>query len=188
MHKFDIKHLEKLDNPQRRRDMPPRETLEKFGLGDEGVFLDIGCGIGYFTIPAAEMLKKGKAIGIDIMEEMLKHARERAEDIKNIEFRQSREYAFPIKDRSVDYSMLCNVLHEVEDKVKYLVEIRRVLREDGRLYLIEWDKDDAEEGYGPPAGHRLSKDEVKELCTMAGLRVEKEIPISKYHFGMTIRI
>jgi ubiquinone/menaquinone biosynthesis C-methylase UbiE len=188
VHKFDIKHIEKLDNPQRRKDIPPRETLEKFGLGDEGIFLDIGCGIGYFTIPAAEMLKRGKAIGIDIMEEMLRHAEERAGNIKNIEFRQSKEYSFPAEDKSMDYIMLSNVLHEIEDKVKYLVEIKRVLKESGRLYLIEWDKDSRETGYGPPADHRLSKEEIKELCTIAGLSVEKEVPISKNHFGMVIKI
>lgn len=70
MHKFDIKNMNKLDSLERRQDMPPYETLEKFGLSNHGIFLDIGCGIGYFTIPAAEILKHGKAIGIDIMDEI----------------------------------------------------------------------------------------------------------------------
>ena len=47
--------------------MPPEETLKKFHIGDKGTLLDIGCGIGYFSIPAANILKQGKVIGLDIM-------------------------------------------------------------------------------------------------------------------------
>lgn len=50
MHKFDIKNLEKLDNPKRRQSMPPEEILKKFGIGEKGILLDVGCGIGYFSI------------------------------------------------------------------------------------------------------------------------------------------
>ena len=41
MHKFNIKNLEKLDNPQRRQSMPPKETLVKFNIHDKGTLLDI---------------------------------------------------------------------------------------------------------------------------------------------------
>lgn len=188
MHKFDIKDLDKLDSLERRQDMPPYETLEKFGLSDQGVFLDIGCGIGYFTIPAAEILKHGKVIGIDIMEEMLQYVRERAGSLTNIEFKKSDEYSFPIEDSSVDYAMLSNVLHEVEDKVKYLKEIKRVLRNNSSLYLIEWDKESKIGNYGPPLEHRLSRANVKDLCIKLNLRVEKELSISENHFGMIIKM
>ena len=53
MHKFNIKNLEKLDNPKRRQLIPPEETLKKFNISDKGTLLDIGFGIGYFAIPAA---------------------------------------------------------------------------------------------------------------------------------------
>lgn len=86
MHKFNIKSLEKLDNQERRKMMPPKETLMKFNIQDDGTFLDVGCGIGYFTIPAAELLKNNKAIGIDIRQEMLEAAEKRKGELSNIEF------------------------------------------------------------------------------------------------------
>ena len=70
MHKFNIKNLEKLDNPKRRKSIPPEETLRKFQIKNKGTLLDIGCGIGYFTIPAANILNQGKVIGLDIMQEI----------------------------------------------------------------------------------------------------------------------
>ncbi|WP_241428235.1 bifunctional 2-polyprenyl-6-hydroxyphenol methylase/3-demethylubiquinol 3-O-methyltransferase UbiG [Clostridium sp. DJ247] len=97
MHKFDIRNLEKLDNPKRRQSMPPEETLKKFKIGYKGTLLDIGCGIGYFTIPAAKIITNGNVIGVDIMTEILDIARQKAGDISNIEFKNSEEYSFPEK-------------------------------------------------------------------------------------------
>jgi ubiquinone/menaquinone biosynthesis C-methylase UbiE len=182
MHKFDIKNLEKLDNPTRRKYMPPFKTLERFGLKDSGIFLDIGCGIGYFTIPAAKILKNGKAIGIDILEEMLTHARERAKGIENIEFRKCSEYEFPIENNSVDYAMLSNVLHEIEDKIKYLQEVKRVLKDGGELFIIEWEK--KETNYGPPAEHRISISDVESMCNEVGLIAVEKLVISEHHYGI----
>lgn len=187
-HKFDTKNIEKLDNPERRREMPPRETLEKFGLENVGgaTFLDIGCGIGYFTIGAAEILEGGRVIGIDILDELLEHAWERADIMENIEFRKSDEYEFPVEDESIDYALMANVLHEVEDKVKYLLEVKRVLKVKGELYVIEWDKKEMEQG--PPVEHRLSRDEVKLLCEKAGFNEFIEVEVSKKHYGLKVKL
>ncbi|TDT57288.1 class I SAM-dependent methyltransferase [Fonticella tunisiensis] len=187
MHKFDSINLDKLDNPERRRDMPPYETLERFGLKNIGgaVFLDIGCGIGYFTIPAAKILKGGTAIGIDVVDEMLEHAWERAYEIENVDFRKSKEYSFPVEDNSIDFALMSNVLHEVEDKVKYLLEVKRVLKAEGELYIIEWEKKETKGG--PPFEHRLSKDELKEYCRKAGFSRLEEVEISDKHYGIKAR-
>lgn len=66
--------------------MPPVETLEKFQFDNKGTLLDIGCGIGYFSIPAANILSKGNVIGLDIMSEMIAIAKEKAKNISNIDF------------------------------------------------------------------------------------------------------
>ena len=125
MHKFNIKNLEKLDNPKRRQSLPPEETLKKFDIDDKGTLLDIGCGIGYFTIPAAYILKQGKVIGLDIMSEMIDYAKDKATNIPNLEFSKSEEYSFPIQNASIDYVFISNVIHEIENKAKYFDEIRR---------------------------------------------------------------
>ena len=161
MHKFDIKHLEKLDNPERRESMPPKETLKKFGIEVNGTLLDVGCGIGYFTIAAASILKNGKVIGIDIMDEVLGVAKDRSNGINNIEYRKCEEYSFPVEDKSVEYVFISNVLHEVVDKMKYLSEIKRVLKAGGYLCIIDWDKKPME--MGPPVEERVSIEEIKSL-------------------------
>lgn len=184
MHKFDPKNAEKLDNPTRRKYMPPYKTLEKFGLKSKGggVFLDIGCGIGYFTIPAAKILTNGKVIGIDILDEMLELAKERSIGIENIEYIKCGEYDFPIDNSFADYVMLSNVLHEIEDKSRYINEIKRVLKEYGRVFIIEWKMIDT--NYGPPTKHRISQEEVIKWFENAGLKFVSEIEVSEHHYGL----
>lgn len=184
MHKFNIKNIQKLDNPERRRIMPPEETLLKFKIKDDGMLLDVGCGIGYFTIPAARLLKNNKVIGIDIMPEVIEIAREKAQGINNIEFKTSEEYSFLVESNSIKYVLISNVIHEVEDKVKYFAEVKRVLKEDGYFLIIDWDKREME--MGPPLHERVSKDEMIELCSRAGFRELGSIDASPNHYGLKL--
>lgn len=186
MHKFDIKNLEKLDSPKRRQIMPPEETLKKFKIGDRGTLLDIGCGIGYFTIPAAKIITNGNVIGVDIMTEILDIAREKAGDIPNIEFRKSEEYCFPVEDNSIDYVFICNVVHEIEDKVKLFTEIKRVLKDECYINIIDWDK--REMKIGPPVNERMSKEELTSLAESLGFTFLEEVNINVEHYGLIFKL
>ncbi|MBZ9686590.1 class I SAM-dependent methyltransferase [Clostridium estertheticum] len=184
MHKFNIKNIEKLDNPERRRTMPPEETLLKFKVADDGTLLDVGCGIGYFTVPASNLLKNNKVIGIDIVPEILDFAKEKAEGINNIEFKNSEEYTFPVQSDSVKYVLICNVIHEVEDVARYFDEVKRVLKDDGYFLIIDWVKTKME--VGPPIQDRISVDEMVQLCNSAGFKAIETIDVSPTQYGLRL--
>lgn len=186
MHKFNIKSLDKLDNPKRRQLMPPDETLKKFQIGDKGTLLDIGCGIGYFSIPAANILKQGKVIGLDIMPEMIEFSKEKAKNISNIEFLRSEECSFPIQDASIDYVFISNVIHEIEDKPKYFKEIKRVLKTNGLLCIIDWEKKEAE--MGPSINERISKEEMIKTCASANFTHLEDVFINVDHYGLKFKL
>ena len=186
MHKFNIKNLEKLDNPKRRQTMPPEETLRKFNISDKGTLLDIGCGIGYFTIPATNILKQGKVIGLDIMSEMIDYAKDKATNIPNIEFRKSEEYSFPVDDASVDYVFISNVIHEIEDKPRYFKEITRVLKPKGFFCIIDWEKKETE--MGPSINERISKEEMIQTCAKADFTLVEDIDINADHYGLKFQL
>lgn len=182
MHKFNPKSIAKLDNPDRRQNMPPLETLRKFKIGDYGTFLDVGCGTGYFSSTAAEIMKDGNVIGIDILDEMIEVATARSQGFKNLAYRKSEEYSFPISEKSVEYVFVSNVLHEIEDKSRYLGEIKRVLKSKGFLCIIEWDKKPME--MGPPMDERISVEELMELASTEGLIFKEKIVINTSHYGV----
>jgi ubiquinone/menaquinone biosynthesis C-methylase UbiE len=184
MHKFNIKSIEKLDNPERRRTMPPEETLLKFKIEDNGTLLDVGCGTGYFTVPASKLLENNKVIGIDISPEILEVAKEKAQGINNIDFIASGEYTFPVESESIKYVLISNVIHEVLDKARYFKEVKRVLKDDGYFLIIDWEKRKME--MGPPMNERISRDEMIELCRTSGFKAIESISVSSNHYGLRL--
>ena len=56
-HKFDFKDRHKLDNAERRKNLPPHRTLLDLGLKENDIMADLGSGIGYFTFPASGIVR-----------------------------------------------------------------------------------------------------------------------------------
>lgn len=187
MHKFNPNNKKKLDNELRREVFPPKKTLELLGVEKTDTMADIGCGIGYFTIPAAEIIDKNNRIyGLDIEQEMLDEVEVKAAslNIKNVTTVKTDEYDLKLPDNSVSFGLMVNVLHEIEDKEKLLKEIHRITKENGKLAIIEFMKKETK--MGPPLHHRISKDEVINLCQKNGLNVEKEFEWADSFYGVVV--
>jgi hypothetical protein len=56
---------------------------------------------------------------------------------------------------------MCNVLHEIDDKLLFLTLIKDMLVDRGTIAIIEWEK--KRSSYGPPKEHRLDRDNLKKL-------------------------
>ena len=185
-HKFDKNNRHKLDNEKRRQVMPPVKTLEMLGFTGGVDMADIGCGIGYFSIPAAQMAgAASKIYALDITVEMLDEVEKRALEagVSNIRNIMVEEYDLKLEEQSVGFAILSNVLHEIEDKKRYVSEICRILQKGGKLAIIEWEKIDGESG--PPIVHRISFDEVAELLSENGFENIVKLSIGQDYYGVT---
>ncbi len=114
-----------------------------FSLGtiDEGdTVLDIGCGAGVDTLITASMVgPTGRVVGIDLISEMLEHAREnlRKTSLNNVSFQQVSAEDIPFPDASFDVVISNGVFNLIPDKVKALKEVLRVLRPLGRFMIAD---------------------------------------------------
>lgn len=187
---FDPKNKDKLDNPERRKLLPPEEILLKSGLKENDILADIGCGIGYFSIPAAKIVgNNGKVFAIDISTEMLDELKYRLEssNITNIVLLQNKGNTIPLEDNLVDFALISNVLHEVDNKTKFLSEIRRILKDGGKLVLIDWLN--IETGDGPPLHERLSSNQIETLLHKANFVIHsKEIISEKFYYYLAEKV
>ncbi len=183
---FDPKHMHKLDSPERRKILPPEEILHKLNLSEGDIFIDIGCGTGYFSIPASKIVgPKSRVIALDISIEMIKELNDRisAGNIKNITVIQSEKYKLPIPDETGTFALASSVLHEVEDRKGFLLEVYRALCTTGRLGVIEWQKKETPEG--PPIEHKLGPAEVHLAIEEAGFQFETSFPIGDFFIVYT---
>ena len=176
----------KLDNEERRRTLPPAQTLKKLGLAEGMNFLDVGCGIGYFTFPAARIAGgDAKIFAADVSAEMLAILYEKAarEELSNIAVILADEYDMKIEDAAADFALCCNVLHEVKDKERFASEIARILSSGGRLAVIEWKKIRGERG--PAAEERIAPDELEELLQKCGFHHLQQMEINEDLYAVT---
>lgn len=115
------------------------ERLSSLGF-NEGVILDAGCGPGIYAIEMAKSFPKAKVIGIDLGEPLLAIARKIAEKEKvfdRISFEKRDVQDLPFADNSFNAIINNNVLHIVENPVRMLNEIERVLAPNGILELAD---------------------------------------------------
>ncbi len=179
-HKFDVNNAEILDSPERFQFLNPDSTLEKVGLGKEMVLADLGCGTGYFTIPASRRVKKVFAIDtqkgmLDIVSQKIKKQK-----LTNIETILSEEASIPVPDNSVDVLLMVNVFHELEDRGSILKEGKRILSGNGKLVIVDWKK--MEMDFGPPVEERLTEEEVISICKDNGFEVREQSGVGPYNY------
>lgn len=180
MHKFDPQNIERLLGEDRLGGRPPGSLLTDSGLKEGMVFADIGCGPGYFTLPAASVVGPGgKVYAVDLQEEMLAELRKRGLP-PNVVPVKSEENLIPIEDGEVDFTLLAYVLHEARERSLFLTEVRRISGKGGRVLAIDWEK--REEEAGPPVTDRVSMGEALELLTVAGFTVIEKGPLTPSHW------
>jgi SAM-dependent methyltransferase len=102
--------------------------------------LDLGSGAGFDVFLAArEVGDAGRVIGIDMTPEMLDRARRNAAvgGYRNVEFREGRIEALPVKEESIDLVISNCVINLVPDKAAVYREVARVLRPGGRVVVSD---------------------------------------------------
>ena len=127
------------DNPLRRIIQNPEKIVQ--GLVREGdTALDIGCGMGYFSLPLARMVgSSGKVICVDLQEKMLDAVRRKAERaglIKVMRFQQCTPDSLGLTENA-DFALAFWMVHEVSNKKKFFQEVHGSLKAGGKLLIVE---------------------------------------------------
>ena len=106
-------------------------------------FLDLGCGTGWAVCYVEGLLEgQGQFIGIDISQGMIERARENASSLENVHFHIASAEQLPIEDDTIDNIICTNSFHHYLHPEKALTEIFRVLRSNGRVYILDVTSDD----------------------------------------------
>ena len=150
--------------PIRRWFQNPEKILSPY-ITEGMTVLEIGPGMGFFTIPAAHMVgASGKVIAVDVQEKMLNALVKRSAKagvgdrvIARLIDADSIGVSEPI-----DLCLLINVVHEVPDPPGLFSQIKAILKPTGKVLLVE------------PAGWHVSEKQFQDslaLASNAGLTV-----------------
>jgi len=157
-HRFPSGDRDRLTGKERRRMQPAEDIVERMAPDPDEVVADLGCGPGYVTVPLARRVSK--VFGVDMQQDMLDalveyvppELRDRVVPVPG------KLPSIPLEDRSIDRAVAVNVVHEIDDLATLESELRRCLREGGKLSIVDFPK--RETGSGPPVSERLSEDEM----------------------------
>ena len=150
--------------------------------------LDIGCGLGAFSIAIVERYPHVQVTAMDIDRDKLDilasstlrlghpsiHTLEC--DIADI---------WPVDTLSIDGAVLANILHAfTKEKINFiLAELHRVMRPHSVAIVIEWNSDITNMG---PRHHAISEDIMRSLLSKNGFKVKENIPAGSHHYGLLI--
>lgn len=182
--KFDPKKLKKLNNPQRLKDVPVEHILNKLGLEQSHVFVEIGAGTAFFSIAFLQQAKPSILYACDISKTMLSWIEENViPDYPLIHPVQNHEASVPLDDEIANLVFTIHLHHELENPGQILDEAFRILRTGGKVLVVDWKKLDMAEG--PPTHIRCTPEDVKSQMKNSGF---KNIQISnelEKHFFVT---
>jgi ubiquinone/menaquinone biosynthesis C-methylase UbiE len=156
--------------------LDPERVFAALQLQPGMTLLDLGCGAGDYALRAAALVgKTGMVIALDRMLEAIESLRQRAleAEVTNLKTEVGDiTNPLPVADSATDVCLIATVLHMMRMSSNYqsiFKEVRRVLKPEGRLAIIECHK--KETGFGPPLEYRVASEELE--ATLSPLGFEK---------------
>lgn len=175
---------------ERKRWQDPVKISKAMGVERGMTVADLGCGPGYFTLPLASLVGEGGLVyAVDSDRTMLGHLRamiaKQGAHGKRVKVVHADIASTGIPSGSVDMALFANVLHDVQDKGRFLAEVKRICTPGATVVDIDWKKVRME--MGPPFEIRLTEAESRKILNAAGLWVAESIDVGPYHYGLVCK-
>jgi ubiquinone/menaquinone biosynthesis C-methylase UbiE len=188
--KFDPRLKDRLLTEERHALLRPAELLRSLGLKSGATIADIGCGPGFFTIPASEIVgQNGRVLAADIQGEMLSAVKARVTEhgLTNVRIVKTSDSEVPLPHGCADLVLLAFTLDEIGQRARFLHRVGQLLKPDGKVAVLEWEKQEEPEDEGPPVADRISAEEVAKDAEAAGLRVVEQRSLNEHHYLCILR-
>ncbi len=174
------KHFDELE---RRKWQNPEAILASIGLKAGLTFMDIGCGSGFFTLPAARIVgESGKVYSVDKDAESITNLKTLAsqEGLRNLDLTTGKAEEVVKCEACADIIFFGIVLHDFKNPARVLENARKMLKSGGHLVNLDWKKEPTE--FGPPVHIRFSQEEAARLIEAGGFRIQTVKEAGRYHY------
>lgn len=166
----------------------PVKNLRALGLLDNSIVTDLGAGTGYYSIAAGHIAPQGKVYAVEVVKDFLTTIAQKVKEarINNVEIiwgDVEKIGGTKIADGIADAVIASNILFQVQDKIKFIEEVKRILKPNGRVLLVDWQADSA----GIYSKTAIAKDKARQMFAERGFALEREIEAGAHHYGMILR-
>jgi len=148
-----------LASPVRKLTQNPNKILKPY-VNEAMTVADIGCAMGFFSLPLAKMVGvDGKVICVDVQEKMIRSFEKRAQKaglsgrIKTI-ICSDKSLGLEGFKEEIDFVLASAVVHEVPDASKFFSEIYQAMKPAGKFLVLE------------PKGH-VSENDFEKTISIA---------------------
>lgn len=134
-----------LDRTDRDAVQQPEKVLDALHIQLGNTVADIGAGTGYFSLRLAKRVgPQGRILATDIQPQMLAMLKDnmRAAGLGNVELLLCTPTDAKLPEKSLDLALMVDVYHELEYPEETLAQVRRALKPEGRLVLVEYRGED----------------------------------------------
>jgi ubiquinone/menaquinone biosynthesis C-methylase UbiE len=164
----------------------PVKNLRAFGLKEDSVVADLGAGTGYYSIAAGEIASRGKVYAVELQKDFLDTIKGKINDacLNNVEIiwgNVEKEGGTKIGNNVADAVIASNILFQLEDKEKFIEEIKRILKPKGKVLLIDWSESSI-----MAKTLIIPKNKAREMFEKKGFIFEREINAGDHHYGIIL--
>ncbi len=171
---MSVAHADWLTRPERDAEEQPDRVVKALKIPKGGTVVDLGAGVGYFTWRLAKQVgPEGRVLAVDVQQGMIDRLKRNLAEkgIHNVEAILASEEDPRLPPGEVDLVLVVDVYHELQQPEKTIEHVRRSLKPDGRLVLIEYRKEDPTIPIHPL--HKMTVEEVRSELEPMGFRMVK---------------
>lgn len=170
----------------------PNTIIAALPIAIGATVADIGAGTGAFSFPVAEKIgPTGKVYACDVQKDILVRLENDARDrglkniqtvLSNVEIHQGSK----LRDASIDWVIVANVLYQIEDRPAFAKEMARIIKPGGALVLVDWSESFG--SLGPQPNTVINKEKAEQLFAEVGLKATPTvIDAGSHHYGIVFR-
>lgn len=186
----DVERWSKVfDDPERDTWQRPASIVDALRLRGGMSVAEIGAGTGYMLrYLSAAVGPAGSVFAVEVESSMVDHLRQRAE-------RERAANVIPVlgsksnprlPSGSLDLILFLDTYHHIDDRLEYMKALRHRLKENGRIAIVDWRKEDLPEG--PPRDHKLDRHYVIDEMTRSGYRFGGSPIELPYHYLLIFEV
>ncbi len=164
-----------LERTSREKEEKTTQLLSNMNINASDVIADIGAGSGYHVFEMAQKTLEGHVYAVDIQPEMLIAMNLKIADdaIKNVETILGSAQSVNLPKESIDKVLMVDVYHEFSHPLEMLTSIKKALKIDARIFLIEYRGEDI--SVPIKVIHKMTEKQAVKEFEAAGFILEKNI-------------